>query len=311
MGRGRKTIVAGVSELGAHDLSLRVALELGRRSGATVHLVHAFDLQPLAWPAGMEPAYDDRWDRLPAELLAALEEAARPLGPEASTHCQVVPGTAGHALTAVAADVRADLIVVGSAHAGRVRQAFLGTTAQRVLHAAHVPVLVVRRPVSAVPPRVLLATDLSPLAASVHDRALDVVATFLGPRCGALRSLVVASFGRVSPPVPAAALARAVCGELERFLMSRRPRLGRVEPAVRLGSAVPAEVFAEAAGWRADLLVVGTHARHAFEALALGGTAEACIRDAPCNVLAVPPACPAVITLEAAAPAAAMAGASA
>jgi nucleotide-binding universal stress UspA family protein len=143
----------------------------------------------------------------------------------------------------------------------------------------------------------------------VHDRALDTVATFLGPRCEALRSLVVASFGFVSPPVPGSALTRAVAGELERFLLARRPRLGRVEPAVRLGTAVAAEVFAEAAGWRADLLVVGTHARHAFDPLALGGTAEACIRDAPCNVLAVPPACPAAIILEAAAPSGALASA--
>ena len=163
-----------------------------------------------------------------------------------------------------------------------------------MLRAAHVPVLVVRGPVPAAAPRVLLTSDLSPLGASVHDRALGTVATFLGPRCGALRSLVVASFGSVLPPVSPAALAGAVSGELDRFLAARRPRLGPVEPAVRLGTGVAAEVFAEAAGWRADLLVVGTHARHAFEPLALGGTAEACIRDAPCNVLAVPPARPAV-----------------
>jgi hypothetical protein len=46
---------------------------------------------------------------------------------------------------------------------------------------------------------------------------------------------------------------------------------------------------AEAAEWRADLLVVGTHARAWAARLALGSVAEAALRDAPCNVLAVPP----------------------
>ncbi|HEU0079034.1 MAG TPA: universal stress protein, partial [Longimicrobiaceae bacterium] len=46
----------------------------------------------------------------------------------------------------------------------------------------------------------------------------------------------------------------------------------------------------EATEWNADLLVVGTHGRHGLPRVWLGSVAEACIRDAPCSVLAVPPA---------------------
>jgi nucleotide-binding universal stress UspA family protein len=66
-----------------------------------------------------------------------------------------------------------------------------------------------------------------------------------------------------------------------------------VEPAVRTGGAPAAEIVEEAVDWRADVLVVGTHARHGIDRLLLGSTAEACMRDAPCNVLAVPPPGPA------------------
>ena len=45
----------------------------------------------------------------------------------------------------------------------------------------------------------------------------------------------------------------------------------------------------EVADWNADLLVLGTHGRHGLPRLWLGSVAEACIRDAQCSVLAIPP----------------------
>jgi len=294
MSTGRKTIVAGVSELGAYDLSLRTALELGRRSGATVHLVHAFELPPLMGAApGADLGYAEQWVRLGPELQAGLEEAARPLRGDAPVVCHAVAGPAAAVIRDLADETGAGLVVVGAAHAGRMRQAFLGITAQRVLRAVHAPVLVVREPLRGVPPRVLLTTDLSPLSAAVHERGLDAVEAFLGPELEAVRSLVVAAFGFVSPPLSADTLADAAMQELREFLAARRSRAGAVEPAVRTDGAPAAEIVAEAAEWEADVLVVGTHARHGADRLLLGSTAEACMRDAPCNVLAAPPLGPA------------------
>jgi nucleotide-binding universal stress UspA family protein len=76
-----------------------------------------------------------------------------------------------------------------------------------------------------------------------------------------------------------------------------------VEPVVRLDGAPAAAIVAESSDWRADLLVVGTRARHGLDRLLLGSTAEACIRDAPCNVLVIPPAAVPVRTPRAAVPA--------
>jgi len=294
MSTGRTTILAGVSELGAYDLSLRTALELGRHSGATVHLVHAFEMPPLMGAApGADPGYAGQWVRLGPELQAGLEEAARPLRGDAPVVCHAIAGPAAAVIRGLADETGAGLVVVGAAHAGRMRQAFLGITAQRVLRAVHAPVLVVRRPLRGAPPRVLLTTDLSPLSAAVHERGLDTVEAFLGPELEAARSLVVAAFGFVSPPLSAEVLAEAAKQQLSGFLAARRHRPRQVEPAVRTDGAPAAEIVDEAAEWRADLLVVGTRARHGIGRMLLGSTAEACMRDAPCNVLAIPPVRPA------------------
>jgi len=291
MGAKASTILAGVSELGAYDLSLLTALELGRRSGATVHLVHAFEIPPLLGAApGADLGYAEQWVRLGPELQAALEEVARPLlRGSAPVVCHAIAGPAAAVIRDLAAESRADLVVVGAAHAGRMRQAFLGTTAQRVLRAVHAPVLVVRRPLRGDPPRVLLTTDLSPHSAVVHERGLDTVQAFLGPEIEAVRSLVVAAFGFVSPSLSAEVLAEAATQELRGFLAARRSRPGHVEPAVRTGASPAAEIVEETAEWHADVLVVGTHAWHGTRRMLLGSIAEACMRDAPCNVLAVPP----------------------
>jgi nucleotide-binding universal stress UspA family protein len=47
------------------------------------------------------------------------------------------------------------------------------------------------------------------------------------------------------------------------------------------------EIVAAAAEWKANLLVIGTHARGRVASLLLGSTAEAVIRSAPCPVITV------------------------
>src|SRR5690606_39535490 len=68
----------------------------------------------------------------------------------------------------VAEEVGADLIVVGATRRGTLARTILGTTAQRVVRAARVPVLVNRRPGHSPMRRVLLTTDLS--EGSARDR---------------------------------------------------------------------------------------------------------------------------------------------
>ena len=292
------TIAAGVSNTAEDDPTLVAAVELARWTGATLHLVHTFDLPPVF--TGMEPGYvegewatfftDDGRDRLKA--------AARALAPGVKTVCTAVPGPAAAAILQVARDASAELLVVGAARAGRIAGAFLGTTAQRVLRGAEAPVLVVRRAVRHPLDRVLMATDLSELAAAVHVRGAETVEAVFGAP-GAVRALHVAAYPHVGYPIPREAVEAGTREALERFLAKLPPALHPVTPVVRIGGAAE-RIVAEADSWNADLLVVGTQARGWAERLVLGSVAEAAVRDAPCNVLAIPPAAVATETAGAA-----------
>jgi nucleotide-binding universal stress UspA family protein len=281
-------IVAGVSELKANDPTLLVATEVARASGAELHLVHAYQLPPLmTLSPGMEVAFPEGYTRYAELLLDSLRSAARALPGGEAAQCRVVLGAPGPMLASAAADVGADLLIVGAARRSRLGRAILGTTAQRVLREAKIPVLVARRPVARPPGRVLLTTDLSELSAAVHEAAVDTIDTFFGAP-EQVRSLVVLGWQGVPAPLTPEAVTRAARAELETFLHERDPMVPVVEPAVRSG-VIADEIVGEAREWDADLLVVGTHARGWGTRMMLGSVAEAALRDAPCNVLAVPP----------------------
>lgn len=282
-------IVAGIGELTPGDPTLLAAAGLASARGAELHLVHAYQIP--AWmtaPPGLEAAYPEATTQYREMLVAALESAARahPGGEQARLH--VVPGPAGPVLSELARDLDADLLVVGAARGSRLDRAILGTTAQRVLRHATVPVLVARRPVALPPRRVLLTGDLTALSGAVHDRALETIERLLGAP-EALRSLVVVGWTMPAPtPLTPDAIIRAARAELWSFLHQRPQTEPRAEPVVRTG-VVSDEIVDEARDWDADLVVIGTHARGWGERLMLGSVAEATLRDAPCNVLAIPP----------------------
>lgn len=287
--RPLRCIVAGVGELDGNDPTLLLALDLARRSGARLHVVHAYTLPPLfSMSPGLEIAYPEGTERYEAAVQAALEAAVRTNPDTEDVACHVVQGGPGTVLADEAERLDADLVVVGAARPGRLGRPVLGTTAQRVLSGAHVPVLVARTALFRKPRRVLLATDLSGMSAAAHEAALDVLDDLYGLDEMELRSLLVLAFGLVPPPLDQGALRRTAYAELDRFLRQRRRRVDPVRPSVRIGEPA-AEIVDEVADWNADLLVVGTHARHGLPRLWLGSVAEACIRDTPCSVLAIPP----------------------
>lgn len=287
-----RTLVVGVAHADAADPALRAAADLALACGAELHLVHALEAPLLgSRSSGMQPDYmhhrDSRDGRVRDALRAALKEVTAGRG-EPRFRAWVYPLTPGEAILAVARRVDAGVIVVGASRHGAVERALLGTAAQRVIRASPVPVLVVRRDFGELPRRVLLTTDLSDLSATVHEAGLDTVEG-LFPGCELeMRSLTVVFPGMLPPPLKDDALKHAAHAELAAFLAARRPRATVVEPATRIGRAAD-EIPMEAAEWDADLLVLGTHARHGVERFLAGSVAESALAHADCNVLVVPP----------------------
>lgn len=287
--RPLRCIVAGVGELAGDDPTMLLAMDLARRCDAKLHLVHGYQLPQLyTLSPGLELAFPEDAGHYAAAVQEALEAAIRRNPGTEGITCHAVQGAPGAALVGIAKQVNAELIVVGAARPTRLGRAMLGTTAQRVLRGAGVPVLVARTALFRKPGRVLLATDLSPMSGAVHEAALDMIDALYGLEGMELRELLVLAFGLVPPPLPQDALQRTAYGELDRFLLQRRARVSPVRPAVRIGEPA-VQIVDEVADWNADLLVVGTHAHHGLPRMWLGSVAEACIRDSPCSILAIPP----------------------
>jgi nucleotide-binding universal stress UspA family protein len=281
------TLVAGVGSLGEMDALIPLAAALADRAGLPLRLVHAFDLSDPFVDSYLHASIlpGDPLQHYSEGLQARMEGQVGGLAGHGEVHCRALPGAAPAVLAEAACDAGC-LLVVGPTRRGAAGAALLGTTAQRVLHGARIPVLVMR---SELPPdpRVLVCVDVaSPHAAATVERGLAAVAALCPGRVEARVLLVVGL--EVELPIPGLhdRLAAAARERLDAFVAQLGDGV-RVEARVRTG--VPArEAVAEAAEWPAGLVVVGTHGRGGAARALLGSVAEAVVRDAPCSVLVVP-----------------------
>lgn len=200
--------------------------------------------------------------------------------------------------------VKADLIVSGRGSARAVRDAFLGSTAERVMRIGRCPVLAVRRRPRVPYRRPLLALDLDDAA----RRALSVALRILPPPRPVLtlihaydppyRGLVYSSLESEEAAAYRQEALAEVRGRIAEFLaealgqavaddeVTDRPVTWRSH--VRYGS--PRTVIRKAVDkHRADLLVMGSHGHAGVTHAFLGTVAGDLLREVSCDVLVVPP----------------------
>jgi nucleotide-binding universal stress UspA family protein len=126
------------SDASAHAVSY--ALELAKRLGASVHLVHVYELVPYSMPDGLGGA--DFLARFSDELEVELAKLAERAGPGVKTHL-VVRGVPHREIARVAKDLGADLVVMGTHGRTGLERALLGSVADRVVRSSTIPVIVV------------------------------------------------------------------------------------------------------------------------------------------------------------------------
>ena len=273
------------------DLALARALALPRLLNAQTRLLHVL---PTGAPARVRGAAE-------AKLTAALDLAT------ARTHNQGRP--ARRALrTAMSVEVRtglpfveivraaremeAELLVIGRHGRGTLRDMMLGSTAERVVRKGDVPVLVVSLPTAGPYRRPLVACGLDDAARRNLTLALRVAPA--AKIVAVLNGYHVPFEGFVSPVV-ARGEQTAFAREFEREAVAKLQKLlrdlglqKRCLPIVRKGDP-RALVISEARRQRADLIVVGTHARSGIAHALLGSVAEWVLRSAACDVLVARP----------------------
>lgn len=291
-----RTILVGVDLSDASAAALREGARLAEHHGAALHVVHVVERLVLGYLANV-------LGRTTSDLQKTASARAREMfWPSATlgdvpkdTRVDVLFGDAGERLVAMAKELEADLIVLGTFGAGGPGRG-AGTFATWCLRRAPCSVLLVDPDRAPGPYRsIVVATDLSPAGSlalpeaveiAIRDRAaLAVLHVFQGPWL---------QLGRVlfdDDPTPEfkadyeALLKSEVIGRLEAF----RPRLAGIHTRVdtrearKSGTAIAQYADEQ----EADLLVMGAHRPGAVRYALLGSTKERVLRELTRSLLSV------------------------
>lgn len=277
-----KPIVVGVDASLEAAKAAAFASTLADRAGTSCHLVHV-KRDASSW---LEVAQLVRYrEAVIAQAHVELAKRLRNIVPaETLDTLTVTIGAPSVVLRQFAADLDADLIVLGGKHHAAPDRWFGGSTGLNVARTTTVPLLVTAGPVATVH-RVLVAVDLSP-AARPTLAAAQRYAGLLGAE---LRALSVLEPLPVIPDIPTPDMSGyyALCeDQLRRDVWPLISTPG-VETLVRYGMAVET-ILREAADWRADLVVVGSHGKGWAERLLIGSVTERLLNHLPTSLLVIP-----------------------
>jgi nucleotide-binding universal stress UspA family protein len=266
----------------------RDALEFARRraGGLTADRSVAAGLKPHPLRAHDLGSNDEpRAQRFDEIFYSAAEQRG---APQCDRHELTGPSTARQ-LMRLAEHWRADLLVVGSSHRGRLGRIYPGSVSAALLSGASCPVAVVPRGFATIRPTPIevigVGFDTRPEAALqfADDLALGLKAT--------LELIAVSSF---RPPLSEELAhpldVRAV--ERDRLTAATASAASATTADVSVAEILdgdPADELAERSG-RLDLIVVGSRGYGPLGSVLLGGVGTRLIRSAACPVIVVPSA---------------------
>jgi len=126
------------------DTVVDQAIDLAKQLGASLILVHSYEIPIYGFPDGVLVAPADVASRIGAAAQSELDAIARSHADRGVAITTVLRmGPAWDEINSVAAEQLADLIVVGTHGRRGLSRALLGSTAERVIRTAVRPVYVV------------------------------------------------------------------------------------------------------------------------------------------------------------------------
>ena len=135
------SIVVGIDGSETADIALGEAVELARLTGATLHVVSAYDPAPARVAGGAGSASSSVGSDFKAD--AALQRALDRAGGDIEVKEHAPKGSPADAILAIAKDAEAELIVIGSVGMQGARRV-LGSVPNKVSHHASCDVLIVQ-----------------------------------------------------------------------------------------------------------------------------------------------------------------------
>jgi nucleotide-binding universal stress UspA family protein len=136
------------------QLAAKTAADLAQKTGSELHVVHVFGIAPVGPPVYPE-AIDLQGEALEeeAEERSSEQRAREVLEAEVGklrsaggtlVEAHLIEGRIAPEIVALAEEIGAGLIVMGSRGRGGIRRALMGSVSDSVVRHAHCPVLVVR-----------------------------------------------------------------------------------------------------------------------------------------------------------------------
>mgnify|MGYP005852769909 CR=1 FL=1 len=288
----RQHILVAIDLAVSEQKVLKRALDLARSQGALLTILHVVE----------------ECSNIPEELQddvrsahALMLESARSKFDQAIIDCEpghlewhsyVESGSPFSKILALAEEIKADLIILGANRRRSWRDKILGSTADRVVRSASVPVLIVKRTFAAQYRRTVAALDLSPasrfvagVACSYFWNGLQLVHVVQVPLTFEQAMLRSGEWHKLTSYREY--LVKRAKEKLREFALqcagSRKP------PAIRVIKGAPVEVLLRLSRVRnLDLIVIGPHGHGLVVRALLGSVTLRLLREAACDVLVVP-----------------------
>jgi nucleotide-binding universal stress UspA family protein len=293
-----KAIVCAVDFSAFSPLVVARGVELARRAGVRLHLVHAVhtpqdDLHPTA-------RFERGGDREVLRETARRQMAALMKDADQAWAGTVVFGDPVAEITALVRKLPPCLVVTASHGISGFRRLFVGTVVERLTRALDRPMLVVKpvesdaqRPETGFQSALIgcdlrghwqRATALLPILSAGSGPCLHLLHVMEDPLTSASREADDQPYGQFQQDQQAH-IQEALASKVDRLFPQSKPRSLSVE----VSPGVPEELLLRVAEQRGcDLIVVGVRASGKIERWIAGSTTEALLRRSPCAVLTLP-----------------------
>ncbi|HKX93053.1 MAG TPA: universal stress protein [Sphingomicrobium sp.] len=274
----------------ATDFSTRSDRALGRASliarqvNVPLTLVHVVD-------GDQSERLIDTCREAALSLLSEMSATMGEAGLDVDWRVKVDDPYAG--IQSAAEELDADLIVIGP-HRRRLRDIFVGTTAERIVHRSTYPLLIAVEPPSGRHGKTLLAMDFDAGSKSAARKALSlglfdltdvtIMHAFDAPAEGMMRRALMED-----DEVTQYVASEGATADADLRSLAEELGLPPATLAVVAMKGTPARTIFEAARQAgSDLIVLGTNQRKGFERVLVGSVTAEVIRDAQRDVLIVP-----------------------
>jgi nucleotide-binding universal stress UspA family protein len=289
------TIIAAISASRQGIAPLHLAAQIARSTGDKI-VAAAVVERP--WPPRADPVEDEYLGYVTSQARQSLERMVGKLPAELDTWVVVHQSTSvPTGLTDLAAEIGAELVVVGSSSSGLLGRVALGSVTNRLVHTAAVPVAIAPRgyPLGPDPIRRLTAAyggeadinGLIPAAAELATQwpvqlrivsfTVRPVRMFAGSIESSAEDLVIQQWSR------------RTFDDIAKQLNAVRDRISVPDVDVVVGTGHDWREAVEDVPWEAgDMLLLGSGAAGQVAQVFLGSAASKILRHAPVPVMIVP-----------------------